>query len=324
MKMLYLNRKDVESLEIPAIDVINAVEEGFRVKGEGKVELPPKPGVHPRKDTFIHAMPAYLGDSVDAVGLKWVSGYPSNPGRGLPYIMGLIVLNDPDTGIPKALMDCTWVTEYRTAAASALAIKYMAPEKAEILSLIGLGVQGRVHLIALKEVMPSLKEVKLYDIKDEITKIFLKEMPSYAPGVDFKVEKDVKSALLEGDVVVTCTPIVEEPERFIPEKWLKEKSLAISVDYDSAFCADVMTGAGVFIVDDRGQYLWTQDQGVYFKGYPSPFADMGEICAGKKKIQENVWRRSAVLMGIASHDVVTAGLIYKKAIEKNRGIWLEL
>lgn len=92
MKMLYLNRKDVESLRIPMIDIIDAVEEGFRLKGEGKVELPPKPGIHPRKDSFIHAMPAYVGGGLDVAGLKWVSGYPENTDKNLPYILGLIVL----------------------------------------------------------------------------------------------------------------------------------------------------------------------------------------------------------------------------------------
>ena len=61
--------------------------------------MPPKIGVHPRPDAFLHAMPAYLRE-LDVVAMKWVSGFPDNPARGLPAISGLIVLNDADTGVP--------------------------------------------------------------------------------------------------------------------------------------------------------------------------------------------------------------------------------
>ena len=82
--------------------------------------MPPKPGVHSRPDAFIHAMPAYI-PALRAIGMKWVSGYPENQARGLPYITGLLILNDDETGLPLAVMDCTWITAMRTGAATALA-----------------------------------------------------------------------------------------------------------------------------------------------------------------------------------------------------------
>ncbi|RKY60680.1 MAG: ornithine cyclodeaminase family protein, partial [Candidatus Latescibacterota bacterium] len=108
-KLLYLSRADVEAVGLPMRRVIELLEDAFREKGMGRVEMPPKPGVHPRPDAFIHAMPAYI-PATGAVGVKWVSGYPENTKRGLPYISGLIVLNDPDTGLPCCVMDATWVT----------------------------------------------------------------------------------------------------------------------------------------------------------------------------------------------------------------------
>jgi len=98
--------------------------------------------VFTRGNAFIHAMPVYIGGEVDAVGVKWVSGYPGNPARGLPYINGLIILNDPSTGIPIAVMDATWITMVRTGAASGVAAKYLAPVKTKSIGIIGLGVQG--------------------------------------------------------------------------------------------------------------------------------------------------------------------------------------
>src|SRR5512140_2080318 len=105
MEILYLSRADVESLSLSMKEVLQSVEEGFRAKGLGQTEMPPKPGIHPRKDCFIHAMPAYVRP-MEAAGLKWVSGFPPNMAKGLPYITGLLILNDPDTGIPTAVMDC--------------------------------------------------------------------------------------------------------------------------------------------------------------------------------------------------------------------------
>jgi ornithine cyclodeaminase/alanine dehydrogenase-like protein (mu-crystallin family) len=79
----YLSRGDVESLALSMPEIIAAVEAAFREKGEGTAEMPPKPGVHPRPDAFIHAMPAFL-EGIGAAGLKWVSGFPRTRRRGFP------------------------------------------------------------------------------------------------------------------------------------------------------------------------------------------------------------------------------------------------
>src|SRR5204862_1079467 len=97
----------------------------YRALAAGRVELPPKPGIHPRPNAFIHAMPAYLADE-DVAALKWVSGYPDNPSRSLPYISGLIVLNDAATGQPLAVLDAAEITAARTAAASGACIRRFA------------------------------------------------------------------------------------------------------------------------------------------------------------------------------------------------------
>ena len=95
--MLYLSRSDIEAVNLPMKKIIEALDKMFVEKGEGKVEMPPKPGIHPLPDAFIHAMPAYI-PSIKSAGMKWVSGYPMNQEKGLPYISGLLILNDPETG----------------------------------------------------------------------------------------------------------------------------------------------------------------------------------------------------------------------------------
>ena len=150
----YLSRADVEAVGLTGGEVIEILGAAFRAKRDGAVEMPPKIGVHPRDDAFIHAMPAYLA-SADAVGIKWVAGYPDNQQLGLPYIHGLFLLSDAATGRPLAVMDATWITEVRTAAASMLGIRALAERPVEAVGIIGCGRQGHVHLELAREVLPD-------------------------------------------------------------------------------------------------------------------------------------------------------------------------
>lgn len=121
-ELLYLSQADVEAVGLTMAEVIEALEEMFHEKGQGRVEMPPKPGIHTRPDAFIHAMPAYI-PALESAGMKWVSGYPENYRYDLPYITGLLILNDPETGLPISVMDCVWITAKRTGAATAVAAK---------------------------------------------------------------------------------------------------------------------------------------------------------------------------------------------------------
>ncbi|MFP4481610.1 MAG: ornithine cyclodeaminase family protein [Thermovirgaceae bacterium] len=327
MNIRILSLAEIEGLGISVAEIMDVVEKGFRLKGEGEIELPAKIGIHPRKDCFIHAMPCFVGDDVDVSGIKWVSGYPINQPKGLPYITGVMCLNDSETGFVKALMDAGWITAWRTGAASGVCARHMADPESETIAVIGLGVQGRTNTVALAKALPGLKTVKAFDVHLQQVEKYGELIAKDLPGLDVVPCDTVKDAVHGADVVVTCTPIVAEPERFVRSEWLKDDCLAIAVDYDSAFDADVMKQAEVFVCDDRNQYLWTQKQGVYFqKGYPGEkdiLGDMGDLCAGMVRSPKK-GRRGAVLMGIASHDVLTADLIYRKAVEERVGEVVEI
>ena len=129
-RFLYLSRADVEKVGLDLRTIIDLLLAAFREKGEGRIEMPPKPGIHPRPDAFLHAMAASI-PGLGAAGLKWVGGFPENPARGLPYISGLLILNDVDTGFPIAVMDCTWITGQRTGAATALSATTVKPHSTE-------------------------------------------------------------------------------------------------------------------------------------------------------------------------------------------------
>jgi alanine dehydrogenase len=154
--LLYLSRGEVAGLlpEIPA--QLDLVEHTYRQVAAGRVELPPKPGIHPRKDSFIHAMPTYLRDE-DVAALKWVAGYPANKERGLPYISGLIVVNDAETGIPLSVMDGAEITAARTAAASGVCVRRWAPDGWGEAAILGCGAQGRYHARVLSALNPEVR-----------------------------------------------------------------------------------------------------------------------------------------------------------------------
>src|SRR5690242_2997350 len=156
-----LSRPEVAGL-VPGVEAqLGLVEETYKAMARGEVELPPKPGVHPREDAFIHAMPAYLRSS-DVAALKWVSGYPANPGRGLPYISGLIIVNDAETGLPVGLMDAAEITAARTAAASGVCVRRFAREGWSRAAILGCGEQGRYHARLLQEMNPAVA-IRAYD-----------------------------------------------------------------------------------------------------------------------------------------------------------------
>ncbi|MDB5098282.1 MAG: hypothetical protein JWM80_2703 [Cyanobacteria bacterium RYN_339] len=325
MQLLYLSRAEVEGLGVTMKDVLRVVEEGFRLKGLDQTEMPPKPGIHPRDNAFIHAMPAYV-KGVEAAGVKWVSGYPSNLAKGLPYITGLLALNDPETGIPIAVMDCAWITAMRTGASVGIAAKYLAKPNATVVGFLGCGVQARTSLLALAEVLPSLREVRCLDVSMEATGRFIDEMSKWLPGLQFTVCQSPRDLATRCEVITTAIPIVTQPEPPMEAGFLEQGALAVSLDYDSAWTTEAMRECDRFVSDDIDQLMGTKAHHVYFAGIPSTIhADLGQICAKLKPgRQHDVEKIFAMNMGIAIDDIVTAKLLYERATAMGIGTKLPL
>ncbi len=322
MELLYLSYRDVSSLGITPAKIIEVVEDAFRQKGDGMVEMPPKPGIHPRPDSFIHAMPAYLGGS-DAAGLKWVSGYPENPSRGLPYISGLFILNDPDTGIPLAVMDATWITAYRTAAATAVAAKYLARENSETLAVLGCGTQGRTNTLMLSEVLP-LREVRAYDISQQALDRY--EDFVRGEGLDLEVMRasSPREAVSGADVIVTAGPILKNPDPVIEADWIEEGATAIPLDFDSYWKSSAIASMDKFYTDDVDQLRYYIEEG-WIRPIARVDGDLGEVVTGRKPGREGDSERiMSMNLGLAIEDVATGKLIYDLAVERGVGWRLPL
>jgi len=317
--ILYLSRKDVEQVGLPMAEIIEALDQMFKEKGQGKVEMPPKPGIHTRPDAFIHAMPAYI-PSLGSAGMKWVSGYPGNQAKGLPYITGLLILNDPDTGVPLAVMDCRWITAMRTGAATAVAARYLARKDSSRVGIIACGVQGRSNLHALGCLF-NLKAVKAYDRRPEIAGRYAEEM-SVQLHVDVEPVSEVSQAVKGMDIVVTSGPILKNPQPAIPPGWLAEGAFASPVDFDSYWQGAAIAEIDKLATDDLQQLEYYRRSG-YFRSTPEPYADLGQIAAGLKAgRQSDAERTMSINLGLALDDMATAIRVYRRAVE--RGIGTEL
>jgi ornithine cyclodeaminase/alanine dehydrogenase len=321
-RLLYISQEDITEINLSMDEIIKALEIAFTEKAEGRVEMPPKPGIHPGEgDNFIHAMPAYI-PTMKSAGVKWVSGFPLNQEKGLPYISGLLILNDPETGLPISVMDCVWITAKRTGAATAIAAKHLALPESSVVGVLGCGVQGRSNIEALN-VDFHLERVMAYDINQEALSKYKSEVEAQF-GVEVTPVDNPKDAVSGCDMVVTAGPILKTPHATIQAGWMDKGAFASLVDFDSYWHPDAMKDSSKFCTDDIPQFQHYQEVG-YFKDVPPIYADLAELVAGRKPGRENESERTmACNLGLAMDDMAVAPLLYKRAIEKGKGTWLPL
>jgi ornithine cyclodeaminase/alanine dehydrogenase-like protein (mu-crystallin family) len=321
-QLLYLSQADVVSVGLTMAEIIDLLEQAFGEKGAGRVEMPPKPGIHPGEgDNFIHAMPAYI-PAMNSAGVKWVSGFPENHKRGLPYITGLLILNDPETGLPMSVMDCEWITAMRTAAATAVAARRLARPDSSVLGILGCGVQGRTNTEALNVLFP-LERVLAYDVDPEAVRDFAQEVESRF-GLEVVPAETPKQAVTGCDMVVTAGPILKKPHATIQAGWWDEGAFASLVDFDSYWHPAALKEADKFCTDDGPQLRHYQEVG-YFQDIPPVYADLGELVAGKKPGRESPTERAiACNLGLAMDDMAVAPALYRRAVDQGIGTWLPL
>ncbi len=307
-RLLFLSRAEVAGL-LPDVQAqLDLVERSYRALAAGRVELPPKPGVHPRKDSFLHAMPAYLRDE-DVVTLKWVGGYPANKEKGLPYISGLIVVNDAETGLPVAVMDGAEITAARTAAASGVCIRRFAPDGWRRAAILGCGEQGLFHARLLHALEPTV-EIRAWDPHPErIAR--LGDLVEPAAGWE--------EALAGAEVVVTAGPIVEAPPSPLRPEQLGERWLALPIDFDFYFGPDTVAAADLFLADDVGQFEYYREQG-HFQNWPAPEGNVGEGLGREGSPARVV----CCNLGIGALDAAFSHAVLERARAAGAGTELEL
>jgi ornithine cyclodeaminase/alanine dehydrogenase-like protein (mu-crystallin family) len=324
--LLYLAAADVRAAMPPLEERLELAERALVALASGEGELPAKIAVHPRPaGSFVHAMPASLrgpDPSADRLGMKWVAGFPTNGERGLAAIHAVVVLNDPQTGVPTAILDGGPVTAERTAAVSGVIIRRFGPPatgSGRRAAIIGAGVQGNSHLPVLAALLPEL-DLTVYDRHPERAAA-LAQRALETPGVrTARVADDARTAIAGADVVVTCASFTTPDRRQVMTvDWLAADALVVPVDYATYCSAQVAREAALFLVDDLGQFLTARAEG-HFDGYPDPAMTIGAaIRSGHRRPPG---RMVATHLGIGLADVLFGAAIVERA--RRAGLGMEL
>ena len=302
--LLYLDRACVRRLLPTVEEQVDRLAGVYRAMAHDRVENPPKLGVHPRPSAFIHAMPAHLADE-DVTAVKWVSAYPGNPARGLPYISGLIVLNDSDTGLPVAVMDASEITAVRTAAASGVSVRHLAHPGWRRAAILGYGEQGREHAKMLRALNPDAAVV-VYG-GPRLT----------GPVEGCEVAPDARTAVDGADVVVTAGPMSPDPERRLDPTWLQPRCLVVPVDFSAYVGADLARRADDLVTDDLPQFAHYRTLG-HFQGWPEPSRSLGEAL----ETEPTGDLRVSCSLGVGAVDAAVAAVVLERA--RREGVGVEL
>jgi ornithine cyclodeaminase/alanine dehydrogenase len=320
----YLSADDVRAAMPPVDERLRLAESVLTALATpGAAELPPKIGVHPRAPgSFAHAMPAFRRGkraSQDQLGMKWVAGSGVNRERGLPAITALVILNDPETGIPIAIVDGAPITAERTAAVSGVAIRRFAPAvsgRPVRAAIVGAGIQGHSHVPVLAHVLPGV-ELTIHDRHPERA-AELADVARATPGIgSAEPAGSPERAVHDADVVVTAASFTDRASRQrMPPDWLAPASLVVAVDYATLVSAAVAREAAPFLVDHVEQFLANREAG-QFDGYPEPDGTLGAaILAGEARPPGRVL---VTHLGVGLADVVFGAAILEQAIGAGLG-----
>jgi len=320
----YLTAADVTAAMPPLEERLRLAERTMTALADGSAELPPKIGVHPRPEgSFAHAMPAHLrgGEPAgDLLGIKWIAGFPDNRAVGIAAIHGLVLLTDPETGAPTAILDAAPITAERTAAVSGVAIRLFAPAvtgRTPRAAILGAGVQAHSHLAVIAHVLPGV-ELVVFDRHPDRAAA-LAEEAGHLPGIGrARAAPSAIEATRRADVVVTAASFAPPAERqSMTDDWLAADALVVAVDYATYVAASVARSASLFVVDQREQFLANREAGA-FDDYPDPAATLGEaILAGTGRAAAG--RVVVSHLGVGLADLVFGDAILRRAVAAGVG-----
>ena len=319
-KTLLLTSREIRSL-LTVGSCLKVVEASFRAQGLNHVVLPPKLYLTlPKRVGDFRAMPAFLEDP-PSCGMKWVNVHEGNRPKGLPTVMALILLNDPRTGFPLAVMDGTFVTQMRTGAAGAIAASALAREDSSTLALIGCGIQAETQLLFLLRRFP-LKRVWVWGPTEANRKQFLRRMRPLKSIL--RPIASIEEAVRSSDIVTTVTP---SRRPLVLADWVRPGTHLNAIGADARGKQELdpkILKRSHLVVDDREQSCHSGELNVPFsKGLISQrdiHATLAEVVTGQKRGRLSS-REITVFdsTGLAIQDVAVAHWIYQRAIaSKNK------
>jgi len=325
VSFLYLSCEEVKKAAPSYEDVIDAIENGMRAEHEGKVIMPKKVSLRfpEKKGGFLNSLPAYLIDN-DVAGIKWVSGFEGAKEQGLPFIMGIIILNNAHTGAPVAIMDGTFITEMRTASVSAVAAKYLAKKDPTRLGIIGCGVMGHAHLAAMN-VLFNFTEIWCCDVQERAVESFVRQNRDQMSAT-FHPVRTADEVLAHSEIVCTCT-VPSAP--FLRCESVSAGAFAASIEGRQVWLDDEYPRFDKVCVDKWASFKeGTHLKKVIEKGLIKDediYAELPGLCAGAATGRESNEERILFLSrGLGMEDVLLSQLVYENAKRLGVGQMLTL
>ncbi len=317
---LILTQREIERLA-DTRTAIRAVREAFLAQARGETLMPPKVYLQLAEGDF-RAMPAAIM-SQSAAGLKWVNVHPRNPKRGLPSVMAVMLLNDPATGRPLAVMDGLLITKLRTAAAAAVAADCLARPDSRIVALIGCGAQADAQMTALAQVR-KIQTVRVWGFLKGEADAFCRKMAGVLKKIEWQSVASIEQAVKGSDIVTTLTP---SRQPIVDNRWIAPGAHINAVGADGPGKQELdpaILRRAVVIVDEREQSIHGGEINVpvtlgQFRA-DAIQASLGEVLLGKKpgrRKKEDITVFDST--GLAIHDVALAQVIYRAALGRRVG-----
>jgi alanine dehydrogenase len=324
LDVLLLSEQEVADL-LRMDEVLEVVELAFREHALGHTQMPAKSYVQFwQHHGDMRTMPAYL-ERLDICAVKIVTVHPNNPkDHGLPTVMGTIILVEPKTGKPLAVMGGGNITAMRTGAAGGIAAKYLANKNSKVAGFVGSGVQARTQFAALFLVFSGLSEVRVWDMRQDAAVGFANEIRAEHPQLNVVAQNDAQQTITGADIVVTTTPATKPVVR---NDWVSLGTHLNCIGADAPGKEEVEPSVlkrSRIVVDNweqashSGEINVPLSHGLISKS--NLWAELGEVVAGVRPgrmgPQEITLFDST---GLAIQDAVTAELVYRKAIEQKKG-----
>ena len=314
-KTLILTGSDIAGV-VDWPTILRVVREAFIEGARGRVVMPPKVYLQLPFSSDFRAMPAYL-QRLHACGVKWVNVHPRNHGRGLPTVMAIIVINDPATGFPMAVMDGLLVTKLRTAAAAAIAAQTLARSSSHVLGLIGCGAQADAQVEALAHVLP-LQRVKVWGYARGEARRFCLKISRRLSRIAFEPVSSLARCVGEADIVVTLTP---SRHWLVKRTWLKPGVHINAVGADAPGKQELdpkILQEAHIVVDDRTQAMHGGELNTAIRRRqirPKDIhATLGEVLIHRRRGRRSIDELTVFdSTGLASHDVAVGAKIVQRA-----------
>lgn len=247
----YLNRFDIEALRFGDDEVMRAVEDGLAAQGRGDGVIEPRVHLEPGvSNGHFNVLRGALRAPINLAGVKVVGDFVDNYKQGLPSELAMLMLFDPATGAPRAMLDASGITDMRTGAVTALGAKYLARRGSKVLGHIG--ARGTAYWnVRLLDRLFDFEEIRVHSRRPESRKGFAERL-SRDLGKPVIATEDWQGCVVGADIVVEASRL-NEPQPMLRTEWIKPGALVVPYGTMSAVELSLTDIMSKVVVDDWGQ-----------------------------------------------------------------------